>query len=226
VNLTVRLTTPITTLALIGGGEFSFGETRAIDERLLSSMPRERRTVAFVPTASGSNEYAQHIGRYFRDIDPSVQTVNVPLYRGRDVRRQKNLNMILEAGMIYFGGGVASTLLGVLRQSPAEMAIREAAANGTVVAAIGVSASCFGTAIHDPRSGAAVPGFGWMEATAVEAGFDPAHDTALRRLMSSREIEVGIGLPVSTALFARSDGSAEVEGQGQVAVFRKPSGMA
>src|SRR6266542_3772252 len=95
--LVVNLALPLQLLVLIGGGEFSFGETREIDEYLLRHLPPDRRTVAFLPTASGSAEYARHLGAYFASIDPSVETVNVPVYRGRDNRRQKNLNAILAA---------------------------------------------------------------------------------------------------------------------------------
>ncbi|HEX7828541.1 MAG TPA: hypothetical protein VF787_02745, partial [Thermoanaerobaculia bacterium] len=76
-KLSLRLATPISTLMLIGGGEFSFGETRELDELWLSRMLPERRTVAFLPTASGSAEYAVHFGNYLRTIDPSVEVVNV-----------------------------------------------------------------------------------------------------------------------------------------------------
>src|SRR5881392_2681827 len=107
-ELRVPLAVPVHLLVLVGGGEFSFGETREIDEYLLARMPAERRTVAFLPTASGSAEYAGHIGKYFQQIDASVETVNVPIYRGRDNRRPKNLNLILSAGMIYLGGGVTN----------------------------------------------------------------------------------------------------------------------
>src|SRR5260221_388711 len=45
--LHVDLATPVSLLVLIGGGEFSFGETREIDELLLRSMPPDPRTAAF-----------------------------------------------------------------------------------------------------------------------------------------------------------------------------------
>jgi len=92
--LNVNLTIPAQLLVLIGGGEFSFGETREVDEFLLRSMPADRRTVAFIPAASGSAEYAVHLGKYLQGIDPTVETVNVPIYRGRDSRRQKNLTQL------------------------------------------------------------------------------------------------------------------------------------
>ena len=54
--LQVELAVAARTLVLIGGGEFSFGETREIDEFLVRNMPPDRETIAFLPTASGSAE--------------------------------------------------------------------------------------------------------------------------------------------------------------------------
>ena len=82
-------------------------------------MPLDRRKVAFLPTASGSPEYAQHRGTYFRGIDATVETINVPVYRGRDNRRPKNLEQILAAGLVYLGGGVTNNLLETVRESAA-----------------------------------------------------------------------------------------------------------
>jgi cyanophycinase-like exopeptidase len=217
--LHIELAVAIDCLVLIGGGEFSFGETREIDELLLEQMPRDRRSVAFLPTASGSPEYAQHLGKYFHEIDPTVETVNVPVYRGRDNRRPKNLNAILEAGMVYLGGGVTNNLLGTLRESAAEIALRDAASNGAAIAAIGAAASCFGTHVRDMRGVTpAVDGLGWLPNTAVDAGFD---DTSLRRLLSLPDVGLGIGIPAKTALVIRRDGSTQVVGEGQIAVYRK-----
>lgn len=216
--LVLNLATPINLLFLIGGGEFSFGETRAIDEFLLSQMPKDKRAIAFLPTASGSPEYADHIGRYFRDIDPTTNTINVPVYRGRDNRRQKNLDLLLAAGMIYIGGGVASNLLDTVRESAAEIAMRDAARNGVVIAAIGAAASSFGARV---RGGAS--GLDWLPRVAIDTGFDVRDDTPLRRLMSLPDIDLGIGIPARTALAVRADGSIEIIGEEKIAVFRKPA---
>lgn len=218
----IDLATDLSLLVLIGGGEFSFGETREIDEFLLRSMPADRRTIAFLPTASGSAEYAEHLGKYFHELDPTVETVNIPIYRGRDARRGKSLNALLSAGLIYLGGGVTNQLLATLRESPADMTIREAAANGTVVAAIGAAAACFGTHARDMRGTApSLPALGWLRETVIDAGFDPEQDTTLRRLMSLPDTRLGIGIPPGTALAIRAGGETEIVGNGQVAVFRK-----
>lgn len=213
---------PFETLVLIGGGEFSFGETREIDELLLSRMPRDKRTVAFLPTASGSAEYAGHFGVYLHGLDPTVNVVNVPIYRGRDNRRQKNLTAILNSGMIYLGGGVTNNLAPMLRESPAELAMRDAAASGVVIAAIGAAASCFGTSARDMQgNSSAIAALGWLANTVIDTGFDPQNDTALRRLMSLPDVTLGLGIPAKTALVIGRDGNAEIVGEGQVAAFRR-----
>ena len=220
--LHVSLATPVKLLVLIGGGEFSFGETREIDEFLVRKMPSDRRTIAFLPTASGSAEYAIHLGNYFRQMDPTLETVNVPIYRGRDNRRQKNLNAILSAGLIYLGGGVTNNLLTTIRESPAEAALREAAANGTMIAAIGAAAACFGTHARDMHgTTSALPAFGWITNTVIETSFDASNDTMLRRLMSVPGTQLGLGIPPRTAVVVHADGSTEVVGSGSIAAFRK-----
>lgn len=220
-KLAVPVATPVTTLALIGGGEFSFGETREIDELLLARMPADRRTIAFLPTASGSAEYAVHLGEYFRKLDPTVEVINVPIYRGRDGRRPKNLNAILGAGMVYLGGGVTNNLLATIQGSPVDIAMRDAAESGAVIAAIGAAASCFGIHARDMRGGTALPALGWLTNTVVDTGFDPQDDVALRRLMSLPGVELGLGIPAKTALIIDGRGDGSIAGEGQVATFRK-----
>lgn len=214
--LVVELAVPLHLLVLIGGGEFSFGETREIDDYLLARLD-ERKSVAFLPTASGSAEYGRHFGTYL-----GIETATVPIYRGRDNRRPKNLNAILGAGMIYLGGGVTNALLSTLRESAAEIALRDAAAGGAVVAAIGAAAACFGTHARDMRStGLALPALGWLANTVVEPAFDRTNDEMLRRLMSLPGTRLGIGIPPKTAVAIHGDGTTEIIGAGEVAVFRK-----
>lgn len=49
-------------LALIGGGEFSFGETLAADQAWLAKTAPG--PVGFLPTASGSADYPRHFTDY------------------------------------------------------------------------------------------------------------------------------------------------------------------
>jgi cyanophycinase-like exopeptidase len=209
-------------LVLIGGGEFSFGETREIDQFAVSKMLPDNRRVAFIPTASQSPEYANHFGTYLSEIDSSLVTENVPIYRPRDAKRGKNLNRISTAGMVYIGGGVTNQLVGALRGTPAVEAIRAALSNGAVVVAIGAGAAALGVFAHDAeRPGAQIPGLALVPETAIETVFDPRDDSMLRRLMSLPDVRIGLGIPPRTALAISPDRTGAILGEEQVAVMRK-----
>lgn len=206
----------------MGGGEFSFGETREFDEFLLGKLPPDNRTIAFVPVASGSNEYAVHLGAWLRTIDPSVEVANVPIYRPRDARRLKNLERLESAGLVYLGAGVTNKVIEALRGSPVIECLERVLAAGKTVAAIGASAAAMGIATHDiERPGGWLPGLGLVPGTVIETGFDPANDTPLRRLMSLPEVRLGIAIPRDAAVAVAPDRSATILGAGQIAVVRK-----
>lgn len=209
-------------IVLIGGGEFSFGETREFDEFAISKMPSAKRSIAFLPTASGSNEYALHLGKYMRTLDESVNVVNVPIYRHRDARREKNLATIRDAGMVYVGGGVTNALAEACEESAVAEALREAVRRGAVLVAIGAGASALGVATRDMRVvGNAITGLGVIDGI-VETAFDPASDTMLKHLVSRPEARFGVGIPRGTALAIAPDHSTQILGDGQIAFVRKP----
>lgn len=206
-------------LVLIGGGEFSFGETREIDEFLLARLPPDNRTVAFLPTASGSSDYAIHLHSYYQSIDPSVKVVNVPIYRGRDGRRARNLDILWSAGLIYIGGGVTQQLLAPVKGTPVEATLRAAQDQGVNIAAMGGAASAFGKVYRTVGMAGPAEGLNWLRESAIETNF--SDDAPLRRLLSGPEIKLGLGIPRSTALAIGRDGSGEVLGSGNIAVMRK-----
>ena len=209
-------------LVLMGGGEFSFGETREFDEFLLGKLPAGNRTISFLPVASGSNEYAVHLGAWLRSIDPSVEVMNVPIYRPRDARRQKNLERLEAAGLVYIGAGVTNKVVETLRGSPVVEALEHVLAAGKTVAAIGAAAAAMGFATYDiERPGGWLPGLGLVPGTVVETGFEAANDTPLRRLMSLPEVRLGIGIPRDAAIAVAPDRSATILGVGKIVVVRK-----
>ena len=209
-------------LALIGGGEFSFGETREIDELLLSKLPPGAR-IAFLPTASGSSEYAAHFGRYIQGIRADVSVTLVPIYRGRDSRREKNLITIRESQMVYLGGGVTNTILHVLRGSPVVATLKVVLGAGGIVAAIGAAAAAMGSIARSMSTiGAPLEGLSIVEGVVIEPAFDAASDTRLRQLLSDTRVSLGVGIPTGTALILEN-GAGRIAGDSQVAVFRKSS---
>jgi cyanophycinase-like exopeptidase len=196
-------------LALLGGGEFSFGETLEADGAWLSKAAEG--VVGFLPTASGSNEYGDHFAEYLlQSFEREVSTV--PIYRSRDARRGKNLQRLEDASAVYLGGGVADDLMEVLQEESLKQALGKKITTGGVVVLIAAAAQTAGEVFRSLTGGEAINGLGWLPGGVVETNFDPGHDRRLRSLMSQNGIHWGLGLPAGSALLLGPEGVVESVG--------------
>ncbi len=193
-------------LALLGGGEFSFGETLEADRAWLARTPPG--AVGFVPTASGSTDYGHHFATYL-DKNFERQVRVVPIYRGRDARRGKNLERIEASAAIYLGGGVTDHLLDTLAESPAIAAMAKQLAAGGVFVAIAAAAQALGVQARSLLDRRTVAGLGWLPGGVIEPNFDPGHDRRLRELMAAPGVEWGLGLPAGCAVLLGPAGAVE-----------------
>jgi cyanophycinase-like exopeptidase len=214
-------------LALLGGGEFSFDETLAADEAWLTKAAAG--PIGFVPAASGSLDYGQHLSDYFKDtFEREVEVI--PIYRPRDGRRGKNAERISAVPAVYLGGGVADHLLEALMGSPAAEALAQKLATGGMVVAIAAAAQCVGPFARSISRGDAIPGLDWLPGGVVEPNFDPDHDRRLRKMLAWPGVTWGIGIPAESALLLGPDGAFEVIGTvyrvegaaGELEVFEEP----
>lgn len=196
-------------LALLGGGEFSFGETLEADRAWLAHAASG--TVGFVPAASGSNDYPRHFASYLKStFGREVETV--PIYRPRDGRRGRNAERLREVAAVYLGGGVTDHLLDALAGSPAAEALAGRLVEGGMVAAIAAAAQAAGAVARSIAPGRTVPGLDWLAGGVVEPNFDPAHDRRLRRLMAVAGVRWGLGLPAGSAVLLGPGGGCEIVG--------------
>ena len=192
-------------LALIGGGEFSFGETLLADRAWLAKTPEG--PIGFLPTASGSADYGRHFAAYLGEtFQRDVETV--PIYGSRDARRGRNLERIEGCAGLYLGGGVADELIDVLADSPALEALLSKLRGGGVVAAIGAAAQALGKVVRG-LDGESRPGLLWLPKGVIEGNFDPGHDRRLRQLAATPGVSWGMGLPAGSALLMGPKGEAE-----------------
>jgi len=196
-------------LALLGGGEFSFGETLAADRAWLAKAAPG--PIGFVPAASGSADYGRHLAGYLGEaFGRELETI--PIYRGRDARRGRNAERIAAVPAVYLGGGVTDQLIAALAGSPAAEALGAKLAAGGVVAAIAAAAQCAGKAARSISPREKLAGLGWLPEAVVEPNFDPAHDRRLRRLMETAGAAWGLGIPAGAAVLLGPDGAMEVLG--------------
>ena len=66
-------------LVLLGGGEFSFGETLLADRAWLDRAPDG--PIGFLPTASGSDDYGRHLAAYFAETFERDMEMNFEIWR-------------------------------------------------------------------------------------------------------------------------------------------------
>ncbi|KAB2963152.1 MAG: hypothetical protein F9K18_08955 [Thermoanaerobaculia bacterium] len=196
-------------LVLVGGGEFSFGETLEADRAWLERTPEG--PVGFVPAASGSADYPKHFAAYLAEtFGREVETI--PVYRERDGRRARNAERVLACAAVYLGAGIPDQLLEAVALTPVHEALREKLVRGGVVVAIGAAAQCCGAAVRSLSGGEVLPGLDLAPGLAIETNFDPAHDRRLRRLLGSAGVERGVGLPARSALLLATGGGFEAAG--------------
>jgi hypothetical protein len=196
-------------LVLLGGGEFSFGETLDADRawiELLGDGP-----VGFVPAASGSSDYGRHFAAYLQEsFERAVETI--PIYRERDGKRGKNAERIRDCAAVYLGGGVADHLLDALAGGPCLEALRAKTAAGGIVVAIAAAAQACGAVVRAVVGGELLPGLGLAPGLAIETNFDPGHDRRLRQLVGSSLVGRGVGLAAGSALLLGDGGAFEAVG--------------
>lgn len=197
-------------LVLIGGGEFSFGETADADRTWIEKCPPG--PIGFVPAASGSVDYGRHFSDYLREaFEREVEVI--PVYRARDGRRGKNAERIAAVAAVYLGGGVADHLLDAVVLTPVHEALTAKLAAGGVVVAIAAAAQACGAAVRSIGGQGVVAGLGLAPGLAIETNFDPAHDRRLRQLLGRPDVERGVGIPAGSALLIGADGRFEAVGE-------------
>lgn len=207
-------------LVLIGGGEFSFGETVEADKAWLAKAA-PAGPIGFLPTASGSEDYAGYFSAYARE-GLKRDSLTIPIYRGRDARRVKNCDRITGCAAIYLGGGIADQLVDTLAEAPALEALEQTIRSGGVVVAIAAAAQAVGAQMRNLTGKEVLVGFSWLPRTAVETNFDPAHDRRVRDLLNLSGMRWGLGLPAGSALLIGPE--CRLETVGPVFILDGPEG--
>lgn len=196
-------------LALLGGGEFTFGETEEADRAWLEKCPAG--PVGFVPAASGSIDYGKHFTVYMKEVFEREVEV-IPIYRDRDARRGRNCERIRDCAAVYLGGGVADHLIEAVAGSPAQAALQEKLDSGGLVVAIAAAAQACGAEVRSVAGGRMIPGLGLLPGGVIETNFDPGHDRRLRKLLEGTAGAFGLGIPAEGAILLGPGGTFEAVG--------------
>jgi cyanophycinase len=208
-------------LALVGGSEWTEGCT--FDAGLLAASGGNE--VVVLPTAAAYQHPERVVLGAAEWFEPLGGQVEGLMVLDRASANDPGMAAVIRAArFVYIAGGSPLHLKSVLKGSATFEALREAWADGAVVAGSAAGAMVLTDPMVDPRGGALTVGLGLVEQLAVVPHFgdgtDDAHGQKLVRTVALAPDGLPvIGLPERTALLRDSDGTWRHEGAAPPVVF-------
>ncbi|MBR3839787.1 MAG: Type 1 glutamine amidotransferase-like domain-containing protein [Erysipelotrichales bacterium] len=108
----------------IGGGQFSSGETKKIDEYVLGCLNKKNCKLLLLPTAAYDDTgYIRRVKRYFKKMNVVVDVIN---YAKNTYDSDDLVKMFDEADIIYLSGGNTLHALETWKQKGIDLLIKDA----------------------------------------------------------------------------------------------------
>jgi cyanophycinase len=208
-------------LALVGGGEWAEGCT--FDAGLLAASGGSE--VVVLPTAAAYQHPERVVlgaAEWFETLGAVVEGLMV---LDRASSEDPGMAAVVRgARFIYLADGSPLHLKSVLKASATWAALRQAWADGAVVAGSGAGAMVLSDPMVDPRGGALTLGLGLINQLAIVPQFGQEHTVGhgqkLERTVALAPPALPVvGLPERTALLRDGDGSWRYEGATAPVVF-------
>ncbi len=205
-------------LALVGGDPWHEGCN--FDSGLLAAARAPE--VTLLPTAAAYERPEHQIERateWFQALGATVQVLDV--YRRPQAMDEAIAATARDAAFLYLAGGSPMHLVSVLKRSPLWEAIAHAWRNGAVLAGAGAGADVLCDPMVDTRGGAFTVGLGLLEGLSIIPRANTwAPETIHRTVVLAAPGQVIAAVPEQTALIRDPSGAWNVEGSGEVEVYR------
>jgi len=121
-----------------GGGFWMEPENPLLDTYILESSGTHRPRICFIPTASGDSQL--RIDQFYEAFrERRCEPTHLSLFRDPSGREEQ----ISESDILYVGGGNTRIMLEIWKLYGVDRHIREAWANGTVLAGLSAGAICW-----------------------------------------------------------------------------------
>ncbi|MBN2472262.1 MAG: hypothetical protein JXN59_16175 [Anaerolineae bacterium] len=201
-------------LVLSGGGDFTTGETEAIDARMLTRSAADGALVVIHAAAddpTGAEQYLTYLSDLGGRSGYSVDIVT----EDDDTIKQA----LGEAGMIVISDGPNRTQLFNSLHGAAIEGITQAYARGALVMGNGIGAAVFGQWVLGLPASPPADGFGWLANSAVLAApLQAAEKQQLQGLLHSTPTAFGLGIWPGSALVLGPERQVELWGRQQISI--------
>ena len=207
-------------IVAIGGGELSRGDTRKLDEYIVSLCERSKPQLLFLPTASmDALTYIERIHQYFEELGCQVNELCLASrkYMGSEIRDQ-----ILSADIIYVGGGDTVRMMECWKRLRVDQYLHEAYRRDIILSGISAGSLCWFLSGHSDSNSFTNPDH-WEFIRAYGLGLIPAvhcphyNEPERKSFDEMMEIENLPGI-------ALEDGTAFVEEDGIYRILRAENG--
>ena len=129
-------------IVAIGGGEIGLGQTRAIDEYIVSLPDALIPQVLFIPTASGDHPaYIEAFTKAYTDLGCRVDALY--LYGAAPDTPDVIAAKFSRADIVYVGGGDTEMMLRKWQQTGVDVQLRAAYQRGVVLSGLSAGALCW-----------------------------------------------------------------------------------
>ena len=111
-------------IVAIGGGELRMGETYILDKYIVELSHTDNPNLLFIPTASKDAEgYIESINEYFGKLGCNVESLCLVT---KDYTDEEIKNKILNADIIYVGGGDTVRMIDKWKEHKVDIYLKEA----------------------------------------------------------------------------------------------------
>lgn len=201
-------------LVLSGGGDFTTGETEAIDARILTRSSADGALVYINAANTDANAAEQYL-TYLGDLGGRT-SFTLDVVTEDDITLKTQLS---EAGVIIIGDGPDSTRLFNSLHGAAIEGIERAFSQGALIMGSGIGAALFGEWVLSLEGAAPADGFGWLAQAAVIGGTaTPPEKQKLQGLLQGNPFAYGLGIWPGSALSLGPDGGVELWGKQQISI--------
>ena len=214
-------------LALVGSGEYLPVMQEFETELLHSALKRgKRNTFVQIPTASSHEgelrrDYWKRRGREQSDRIGS-ECIYLPIHEKADAYNLEYLDLISDAGLIYFSGGDPHRITEVFKNSPLWDAIVNEWESGTSLAGCSAGAMAFGGTIMGLRRSSHSEGLNLLPEIEVIPHYDKMlgwlPDRVASFIARAGADTTLIGIDENTALL--NQGNWQIRGLGKVHILR------